>query len=67
MTPSEQRYRVWVEKFESGWIEVTAPDEEIARDRAQTVADAARWYPESSHSNPLTVELLPAATKGGKA
>lgn len=57
-SPIERKYRVWVEKHESGWIEVMAPSEDIAKDRAQDEAQRHLWYPERSHSSPLVAEEI---------
>lgn len=55
---TEQRYRVWIEKHECGWVTVTAASEDVAKDRAQDIADRDWWYPEQSHSTPCAVERL---------
>lgn len=53
---SERTYRVWIEKHESGWIIVTAPSEDIAKDRAQERALRDWRYPEHTHATPCAVE-----------
>lgn len=50
------KYRVWVEKYESGWVYVTAPNQAEAEDLAQEIAQSGLgWYPKTSHSTPCTV------------
>lgn len=55
----ERMYRVWVEKHESGWVQVTARTADLARDRAQAIA-SGHWYPESSQVSALRADPLPA-------
>ena len=44
------KYRVRVEKHESGWVFVTAPNRAEAEDLAQEIAQSGLgWYPESSN------------------
>ena len=50
------KYRVRVEKHESGWVFVTAPNRAEAEDLAQEIAQSGLgWYPEASHSTPCAV------------
>jgi hypothetical protein len=58
---SEQTYRVWVEQIRRGWVTVTAPNEETARDRAFDVVATDRWYPESDSVTPTKVEKTDGA------
>jgi hypothetical protein len=45
----EFRWRVSVERQQSGWVEVSAPDEATARSRAKEQAERDWWYPEIDH------------------
>ena len=50
------KYRVRVEKHESGWVFVTAPNQAEAEDLAQEIAQSGLgWYPDASRSTPCTV------------
>lgn len=55
---SEPRYRVWVEKCQRSWIEVSAPNEDIARDRARLAAYDRGWTPQWEGVTPCTAELI---------
>jgi len=55
---SDHHWRVYVERFSSGWVNVTAPDEDTARDRARTKATRDYWYPKDDHALASDVERL---------
>ena len=55
-----QSYRVWVEKHQSGWVHVEAPNEEMAKDLAQQIALRQSWYSERSSATPCRTEEVKA-------
>ena len=56
---AEHRWRVSVERHQSDWVEVSAPDEETARRRAKEQAERDWWYPKYDHTSTSECEMVP--------